>query len=174
MPEKLKRSQMEGLEYTKSKVEAAQLFIEAIRQRQRTMYAVMKAIANVQKEFVLTQDETKLIPMRLEDIAQQTHMDRSTVSRVRKGKYVLIDGQQYSLDFFFLRARTNAKGEALEHKEIKQVIRTLIDAEDPHKPLSDEKICKMLENENLKISRRTVAKYRDELGIPSSQDRKIV
>ena len=136
------------------------MFIDAIKQRQQTLYNTMKAIVKLQKDFILTQDESQLRPMRLLDVAALTGQDVSTVSRVRKGKYAQIDGQLYALDYFFLRARTNADGETLEHREIKQRIREIIDSEEKSKPISDQKIADILTAENFNISRRTIAKYR--------------
>jgi len=172
--DKMSHAQMEAFEYTRQKVEGAKLFIDAIRQRQHTLYSTMKAIVKLQKDFILTQDESQLRPMRLVDVAALTGQDISTVSRVRKGKYAQIDGQLYALDYFFLRARTNADGEALEHKEIKQRIREIINQEDKSKPISDQKIVDILTAENLNLSRRTVAKYRSEMGILSTSERKRV
>ena len=172
--EKMSRAQQEAFEYTRQKVEGAKLFIDAIKQRQHTLYNTMKAIVKLQKDFILTQDESQLRPMRLLDVAELTGQDVSTVSRVRKGKYVQIDGQLYALDYFFLRARTNADGEALEHREIKQRIREIVEQEDKTKPVSDQKIVDILTAEHLNISRRTVAKYRSEMGILSTSERKRV
>ncbi len=171
---KMSKSQQQAFEYTRQKVEGAKMFIDSIHQRQHTLYSTMKAIVNFQRDFILTQDESRLLPMRLIDVAQQTNLDISTISRVRKSKYALVDWHLYPLDFFFLRARTNAEGEALEHKEIKEKIQQLIDAEDKHKPLSDQKIVELLTKENLNISRRTVAKYRSEMGILSTSERRVL
>jgi len=172
--DKMTRAQQDAFEYTRKKVEGAKLFIEAIKQRQHTLYSTMKAIVKLQKDFILTQDESLLRPMRLVDVAELTGQDISTVSRVRKGKYALIDGQLYALDFFFLRTRTNADGETLEHKIIKERIREIIDQEDKSKPIPDQKIVELLLAENHNISRRTVAKYRSEMGILSTSERRRV
>ncbi len=171
---KMTKSQQQAFEYTKQKVDGAKMFIDSIRQRQRTLFVTMKAIVDFQREFILTQDESTLRPMRLIDIAEKTKLDLSTISRVRKSKYALIDGQLYPLDFFFLRVRTNAEGETLEHKEIKRKIQELIDAEDKDQPLSDQKIAEMLNKQKLNISRRTIAKYRSEMGIPATTERRNI
>ncbi len=171
---KMSKSTRQAFEYMRQKVEGAKMFIDSIRQRQHTLYITMKAIVSFQRDFILTQDESQLLPMRLVDVAERTHLDISTVSRVRKSKYALVDGQIYPLDFFFLRARTNAGGEALEHKEIKERMRELIDAEDKRKPLSDQKIVELLMKSNFNISRRTVAKYRSEMGILPTIERKTL
>ena len=172
--DKMTHAQQEAFEYTRQKVEGAKMFIEAIKQRQKTLYITMKAIVKLQKDFILTQDESLLRPMRLVDVAQLTGQDISTVSRVKKGKYVLIDGQLYALDFFFLRTRTNADGETLEHKTIKERIREIIEQEDKSKPVPDQKIVEKLLAEGHNISRRTVAKYRSEMGILSTSERRRV
>ena len=172
--DKMTRAQQDAFEYTRKKVEGAKLFIEAIKQRQHTLYITMKAIVKLQKEFILTLDESLLRPMRLVDVAELTGQDISTVSRVRKGKYVMIDGQLYALDFFFLRTRTNADGETLEHKIIKERIREIIDQEDKSKPVPDQKIVEILLAEGHNISRRTVAKYRSEIGILSTSERRKI
>ena len=172
--DKMTRAQQDAFEYTRKKVEGAKMFIEAIKQRQHTLYITMKAIVKLQKDFILTQDDSLLRPMRLVDVAELTGQDVSTVSRVRKGKYALIDGQLYALDFFFLRTRTNADGETLEHKTIKERIRDIIDHEDKLKPVPDQKIVEMLLAEGHNISRRTVAKYRSEMGIMSTSERRKV
>ncbi len=172
--DKMSHAQLEAFEYTRQKVEGAKMFIDAIKQRQHTLYNTMKAIVKLQREFILTQDESQLRPMRLVDVAALTGQDVSTVSRVRKGKYALIDGQLYALDYFFLRSRTNADGETLEHRKIKQRIREIVDQEDKSKPISDQKIVEMLTAEHLNISRRTVAKYRSEMGILSTSERRRV
>ncbi len=171
---KMSKSKRQAFEYMRQKVEGARMFVDSVRQRQHTLYITMKAIVSFQRDFMLTQDESRLLPMRLVDVAERTHLDISTVSRVRKSKYALVDGQLYPLDFFFLRARTNADGEALEHKEIKERIRELIDAEDKRKPLSDQKIVELLMQSHFNISRRTVAKYRSEMGILPTIERKVL
>ena len=134
----------------------------------------MKAIAHYQKDFILTQDETMLRTMRLADIAEQVGLDLSTISRVRNSKYVLIDGSLYSLDIFFRRSRINAEGEEMEHSLITDTIRQLIDSEDKANPLSDQQLEKLLREKGINISRRTIAKYRGQMGIPSTMQRKDV
>ena len=168
----MSRTEREAFAYTRQKVENAQLFINAIRQRHQTLYAVMDAIIHLQHDFILTQDETQLQPMRLVDVAEHTKLDLSIVSRVRNSKYVMIDGNVYPLDFFFLRSRTNAGGEELKHKEIKQQIRTLIEGEDRDNPYSDQQLEHLLHQSNMNVSRRTIAKYRGEMGIPTAINRK--
>lgn len=170
----MSRSEKEAFEYTRQKVESARSFIASIQQRHNTLYQTMKAIAHYQKDFILTQDETMLRTMRLADIAEQVGLDLSTISRVRNSKYVLIDGSLYSLDIFFRRSRINAEGEEMEHSLITDTIRQLIDSEDKANPLSDQQLEKLLREKGINISRRTIAKYRGQMGIPSTMQRKDV
>lgn len=169
---KMSRSERDAFEYTRQKVEAARSFIESIKQRHNTLYQTMRAIVQYQKEFILTQDESTLKTMRLSDIAQQIDLDLSTISRVRNSKYVLIDGNMYSLDFFFRRSRINAEGEELEHSQIKNAIKQLIDSENKSNPLSDQQLEHILRKKGMNLSRRTIAKYRGQMGIPSTMQRK--
>ena len=136
------------------------------------MYATMKAIIKLQREFILTQDEDRLVPMRLADVADITHLDISTVSRAKNSKYALIDGTIYPLSVFFLRSRSNAAGEELKKNVIEQLLKGFIDSEDADAPYSDRQLEEMLKEKGHNISRRTIAKYREAMGIPSSQDRK--
>lgn len=168
---KLGRGQQEAFEYTRMKVEGAKMFIDSIRQRQLTLLQTMRAIVKLQRDFILSLDEQRLNTMRLVDVARLAHVDVSTVSRVRKNKYALIDGQLYPLSFFFLRSRTNADGEALKHEEVKQALREIVDAEDKAHPYSDQTLESLLRQRGMKISRRTVAKYRNEIGIETAQKR---
>lgn len=168
---KLNRGQLEAFEYTRMKVEGARMFIESVRQRQHTLMQTMRAIVHLQRDFILTHDDSQLHTMRLVDVAELAHIDISTVSRVRKDKYALIDGQLYPLDFFFLRSRTNADGESLKHIEVKQVLQELIDKEDKSNPYSDQALEALLKQRGHNISRRTVAKYRNEMGIRSAMYR---
>ena len=168
---KLNRGQMEAFEYTRMKVEGARMFIESVKQRQRTLMQTMRAIVRLQRDFILTGDDSQLHTMRLADVAELAHIDISTVSRVRKDKYALVDGRLYPLDIFFLRSRTNADGETLSHQEVKQALREIIDAEDKTKPYSDQALEEELRKRGHNISRRTVAKYRNEMGIAAAQYR---
>ncbi len=169
---KLSRAALEAFEYTRMKVESARMFIESVRQRRHTLMQTMRAIVSLQRDFILTADDSRLHPMRLTDVAALAHIDISTVSRVRKDKYALVDGRLYPLDFFFLRSRTNADGEALSHQEVKQALSGLIDAEDKTTPYSDQALTALLREHGHNISRRTVAKYRGEMGIPPAGGRR--
>lgn len=168
---KMGRAQMEAFEYTRMKVEGARMFIESVKQRQRTLMQTMRAIARLQHDFIVTQDESQLHIMRLADVAELAHIDVSTVSRVRKDKYALLDGVLYPLDFFFLRSRTNADGDLVQHREAKQALQELVDSEDKNHPYTDQMLESLLRQRGHNISRRTVAKYRNEMGIPTAQAR---
>lgn len=171
---KMSRQAREAFEYTQQKVEKARFFIDSIRQRHNTLLSTMKAIIDYQREFILSQDESALVPMRLEDIAQRVGLDTSTISRVRKSKYAVVDGNIYPLDIFFKHARTNADGEIIEHSEVTDALRRLIDSEDKSNPLTDMQLSEKLKTAGFNISRRTIAKYRLGMGIPSTKDRRDV
>lgn len=168
----MKRDEKEAFLYTKQKVDAARMFIDSIKQRRHTLYVTMKAIIELQHDFFITQDDDVLKPMILRDVADKAHLDISTVSRVRNSKYVMIDGNVYSLKHFFERTRTNSEGEELSARKVVQAIKALIDAEDKSNPYSDEKIVSLLTDMGVNIKRRTVAKYRDEIGYPIAKLRK--
>lgn len=172
METKLSRSQREAYIYTKQKVESAQMFIDAIRQRQRTLTETMKAITVLQRDFMLSQDEAMLRPLRLTDVAERTGLDISTVSRVVNSKYALLDGVLYSLKYFFLRAKQNAQGKEILRTKVLPLLQELIDGEDKSNPLSDAQLSELMARHGEAISRRTVSKYRDELKIPSAAMRK--
>lgn len=171
---KLSRPERDAYIYTKQKVEAAQLFVSAIRQRQQTLTSTMHAIIALQRKFFLTQDEGTLRPMRLRDVAERTGLNLSTVSRVVNSKYVLLDGILYALKFFFLRTKQNAEGDEINRMDVFPLMRKLIDQEDKRNPLSDSQLSKLLGQHGQVISRRTVAKYRNEMKIPAANLRKRV
>lgn len=170
----LRTFEKEKYTFLKENVDKASMFIDAINQRRHTLYVTMKAIIELQKEFFFTQDDDQLKPMILQDVANRAHLDISTVSRVCNSKYCVIDGNVYSLKYFFERIRTNADGEGINIKEVKRAIQVLIDAEDKSKPLSDDAITKMLNDKGYNIKRRTLAKYRDQMKIPTSKLRKEI
>lgn len=171
---KLSRSERDAYVYTKQKVEAAQMFIAAIRQRQQTLTSTMRAIIALQRTFFLTQDEWTLRPMRLRDVAERTGLNLSTISRVINSKYVLLDGVLYSLKYFFLRTKLNAEGEEINRMEVYPMLREIIEKEDKRNPLSDSQIVALLHAKGQVISRRTVAKYRNLMKIPAANMRKRV
>jgi RNA polymerase sigma-54 factor len=172
--EKLSRSQRDAFIYTRQKVESARMFIAAIKQRQNTLISTMKAIIAFQRDFMLTQDDDLLHPLRLQDVAERTDLDISTISRVVNSKYVRLDGTLYPLKYFFLRSKTNAEGDLIMRTKVFPLIRDIIDEEDKLNPLSDERIAELLQQKGQKISRRTVAKYRDEMDIPPAKFRKRI
>ena len=161
----LSRQTKEALLYIKKKVEAAQNFIEAIHMRRRTLTLTMQAIIPLQRPFFLDGDEASLRPMILRDVAEKTGLDISTISRVSNSKYAQTRWGTFPLRHFFSDSYATGDGEA-STRQIKAVLRDIIDAEDKHKPLSDEALTAALADKGFPIARRTVAKYREQLGIP--------
>ena len=159
--------------FLKSKLESARWFINSINQRRQTMMKVMQAIVEFQEEFFKF-GEGYLKPMILKDIAEKIHMDISTVSRVVNGKYVQCDFGVYELKYFFSEGLSTDSGEEISNKEVKAIIESIISREDKKKPLSDQKIASMLEKKGFQIARRTVTKYREQLGIPVARLRKEI
>ena len=162
----------EAVTFVKHKLDAAKWFIDAIKQRQQTLLKTMKAIVDFQYEFFLEGDETKLRPMILKDIANMINMDISTVSRVASSKSVQTDFGIYPLKYFFSEGITTDSGEEVSSREVKQIIKEIIDSEDKSKPYSDDKLEKILNQKGYNIARRTVAKYREQLNIPVARLRK--
>ncbi len=161
----LSRQTKEALLYIKKKVEAAQNFIEAIHMRRRTLTLTMQAIIQLQRQFFLDGDEASLRPMILRDVAEKTGLDISTISRVSNSKYAQTRWGTFPLRHFFSDSYATGDGEA-STRQIKAVLRDIIDAEDKHKPLSDEALTAALADKGFPIARRTVAKYREQLSIP--------
>ena len=170
--EHMSRQMKEALLYTKTKVDAAQNFIAAIRQRQHTLTITMQAIIQWQHRFFEEGDEALLRPMILKDIAERTGLDLSTISRVSNSKYAQTRWGTFPLRFFFSDGLKTAEGEELSTREIKAMIREIILHEDKRKPLSDEIIQKMLSEQGFPIARRTVTKYREQLGFPIARMRR--
>ena len=170
--EHMSRQMKEALLYTKTKVDAAQNFIAAIRQRQHTLTITMQAIIQWQHRFFEEGDEALLRPMILKDIAERTGLDLSTISRVSNSKYAQTRWGIFPLRFFFSDGLKTAEGEELSTREIKAMIRDIIHHEDKQKPLSDEIIQRMLGEQGFPIARRTVSKYREQMGIPIARLRR--
>jgi len=170
--EKLTRQEREAQVYAKNKVDAAQGFIDAVRQRHQTMYLTMRAIIGLQRKFFEEGDESLLRPMILKDVAERTGLDISTVSRVSNSKYVQTRWGTYPLRFFFTDGYTTDKGEELSTREIKLALKDIIENEDKHKPMSDERLTQEINRRGYPIARRTVAKYREQLGFPVARLRK--
>ena len=170
--EHMSRQMKEALLYTKTKVDAAQNFIAAIPQRQHTLTITMQAIIQWQHRFFEEGDEALLRPMILKDIAERTGLDLSTISRVSNSKYAQTRWGTFPLRFFFSDGLKTAEGEELSTREIKAAIRDIIQHEDKQKPLSDEIIQRMLGEQGFPIARRTVSKYREQMGIPIARLRR--
>ncbi len=164
----------EAVTFVKQKLDAAKWFIDAIKQRQQTLLKTMRAIVDFQYEFFLEGDETKLKPMILKDIANMINMDISTVSRVASSKTVQTDFGIYPLKYFFSEGIATDSGEEVSSREVKQIIKEIIEKEDKSKPLSDDKLEKILNEKGYNIARRTVAKYREQLNIPVARLRKEI
>ena len=168
------KSQKDTVLFIKQKLDAAKWFIDAIKQRQQTLFVTMNAIMQYQKEYFLTGDERKLRPMILKDIADQIDMDVSTVSRVANSKYVDTPYGTKLIKEFFSESMKNEQGEDVSTKEIKKILETVIKEEDKKKPLTDDKLAKILKERGYPIARRTVAKYREQLGLPVARLRKQI
>ena len=164
----------DAVTFVKQKLDAAKWFIDAIKQRQQTLLRTMKAIVDFQYDFFLEGDETKLKPMILKDIASMINMDISTVSRVASSKSVQTDFGIFPLKYFFSEGITTDSGEEVSSREVKQIIKDIIEQEDKNKPLSDDKLEKILNDKGYNIARRTVAKYREQLNIPVARLRKEI
>jgi RNA polymerase sigma-54 factor len=162
----------EQIAFVKQKLEAAKWFIDAIKQRQDTLLRTMRAIVSYQHDFFVTGDESKLRPMILKDIADLIGMDISTVSRVANSKSVQTDFGIYPLKYFFSESITTETGEDVSSKEVKHILKQIIEGEDKDQPLSDDRLEKMLRDKGYNIARRTVAKYREQLNIPVARLRK--
>ncbi|MEQ9149812.1 MAG: RNA polymerase factor sigma-54, partial [Cytophagales bacterium] len=162
----------QAVSFVKQKLDAAKWFIDAIKQRQETLMKTMNAIVQFQYDFFLEGDEGKLRPMILKDIAERINMDISTVSRVANSKAVQTEFGIYPLKFFFSEGIATDSGEDVSSREVKQMLKRFIEEEDKKKPLSDDKLEKLLKTKGYQIARRTVAKYREQLGIPVARLRK--
>ena len=159
-------------QFIREKIDSAQWFIDAIKQRENTLMGVMTVLLEYQKDFFLTGDEKRLRPMILKDIADPLELDISTISRVVNSKYVQTEYGTFLLKFFFSEGMTNEDGEEISTKEVKNTLREIIDAEDKRKPLNDTKLQVALKEKGYAIARRTVAKYREQLGLPVARLRK--
>ena len=158
--------------FLKQKVDAAQGFIDAVRQRQNTLLVTMKAIIELQRPFFLDGDESLLRPMILKDVAERTGLDISTISRVSNSKYAQTNYGIYPLKYFFSDGYTTEDGEEMSVREIRRILKECIDSEDKKKPLTDDELAEILKEKGYPIARRTVAKYRQQLNIPVARLRK--
>ncbi len=164
--------QKDAVSFVKQKLDSAKWFIDAIRQRQTTLLLTMGAILEYQAEFFEDEDETKLRPMILKNIAEKTQLDISTISRVANSKYVQTPSNIYPLKFFFSEGMRTEDGEEVSTREIKIILKGCVDAEEKRKPLTDEKLASILKEKGYLIARRTIAKYREQLNIPVARLRK--
>ena len=168
------REKRDALLFVKQKIESAQWFIDAIQQRQQTLLKTMQAIVELQREFFLTGDEMTLKPMILKDLAQKAGLDVSTVSRVSNSKYVQTNFGIFPLKFFFGELVQNSSGKEFSIREIKAMLQSFIDGEDKKNPLADDRLCELMQEQGISIARRTVAKYREQLGYPVARLRKEI
>ena len=168
------KSQKEAVLFIKQKLDSAKWFIDAIKQRQQTLLVTMDAIVQYQKEYFLTGDERKLRPMILKDIADLIEMDVSTVSRVANSKYAATPYGTKLIKDYFSESMKNSEGEDVSTIEIKNILETVVQKEEKRKPLTDDKLAKILKEKGFPIARRTVAKYRELLDIPVARLRKEI
>ena len=170
--ESMNKRDKEALLYAKQRVERARGYIEAVKQRQATMYSTMKAIIDLQREYFAGGDENDLKPMVLKDVAQRAGLDISTVSRVCAVKYVQTKWGIFRLKQFFSESIRGVDGEEMSTKRLKAVLKEIIRDEDKDSPLNDDALSEEMRKRGYNIARRTVAKYREQLGIPVSRLRK--
>lgn len=168
------KAQKDAVLFIKQKLDAAKWFIEAVMQRQQTLFVTMSSIMNYQRDYFLSGDERSLRPMILKDIAEEIGMDVSTVSRVANSKYVDTPYGTKLIKEFFSESMTNDQGEEVSTREIKKILETVIKEEDKKKPLTDEKLATILKEKGYPIARRTVAKYREQLDMPVARLRKKI
>ena len=167
-------SQKDAVQFIKQKLDSAKWFIDAIKQRQETLYVTMNAIMHFQEEYFLDGEETSMKPMILKDIADMVGLDISTVSRVANSKYVDTPYGTKLIKEFFSEAMKNDQGEDVSTLEIKKILQNVIEAEDKHKPLPDDQLADILKEKGYPIARRTIAKYREQLDIPVARMRKKI
>ncbi len=170
--EKPSKSQKDALMFVKQKMDSAKWFIDAIKQRQNTLTTTMHAIIRHQKDYFLEGDETLLNPMILKDIAEEVDLDISTISRVVNSKYVQTPYGTFLLKTFFSESLSTDSGEEVSTREVKKILQDAVSDEDKKKPLTDEKLSRLLNDKGYNIARRTVAKYREQLNIPVARLRK--
>lgn len=163
------REKKEAAAFVKKKLDSAKWFVEAIKQRHNTLYSTMRTIIDYQKEYFTDGDETHLKPMVLKDIAERTGFDISTISRVVNSKYIETHFGIYPLKYFFSEGLENQDGEEVSTRELKKALQECVDAENKQKPLTDDELVVKMTEKGYKVARRTVAKYRDQLGIPKAR-----
>lgn len=166
------RQEKEAMAFVRQKIDSARWFIDALKQRQNTLLNTMESILEYQREFFRDGNETKLRPMILKDIADKTGLDISTISRVANSKYIQTHFGIYPLKYFFSEGMQTESGEEVSTKEIKKILQECVDSEQKRRPLTDEQLMTILQEKGYPIARRTVAKYREQLGIPVARLRK--
>ena len=166
------REKKEAASFVKKKLDSAKWFVEAIKQRHNTLSSTMQAILDYQCEYFIDGDETNLRPMVLKDIAEKTGFDISTISRVVNSKYIETHFGIYSLKYFFSEGLENQEGEEVSTRELKKALQECVDTENKRKPLTDDELVDQMVAKGYKVARRTIAKYRDQLGIPKARLRK--
>ena len=167
-------AQKDAVQFIKQKLDSAKWFIDAIKQRQETLYVTMNAIMHYQREYFLEGDETKLKPMILKDIADLVGLDISTISRVANSKYVETPYGTKLVKEFFSESMKNDQGEDVSTLEIKKILQDIIAEEDKKKPYPDDQLMDLLKDRGYPIARRTIAKYREQLDIPVARMRKKI
>ena len=166
------RAQKEAATFVRQKLDSAKWFVEALKQRQNTLSKTMSAILEYQHDYFVTGDEADLKPMVLKDIAEKTGFDISTISRVVNSKYIETHFGIFPLKYFFSEGMENKEGEEVSTRELKKALQECVDAEDKKKPLTDEQLVEEMGRRGYKVARRTIAKYRGQLGIPLARWRK--
>lgn len=166
------RQKKEAATFVKQKMDSAKWFVEALKQRHNTLMSTMQAIVDYQHDYFLDGDESHLKPMVLKDIAEKTGFDISTISRVVNSKYIETNFGIFPLKYFFSEGLENQDGDEVSTRELKKVLQECVDSEDKHKPLTDDQLVEVMTSKGYKVARRTIAKYRDQLGIPKARLRK--
>jgi RNA polymerase sigma-54 factor len=164
--------QKEAVSFVKQKIDYARSFIDSIKQRQETLFVTMSAIIEYQRKYFLTGDETSLRPMILKDISDKVGLDISTISRVANSKYVQTPYGTFLLKSFFSETTHNEQGEEISTREVKKILQEIVENEDKIHPVTDDKLMKILKEKGYTVARRTIAKYRETLGIPVARLRK--
>ncbi|MBO7603808.1 MAG: RNA polymerase factor sigma-54 [Bacteroidales bacterium] len=168
------KSQKEAAAFVKQKLDSAKWFVEALKQRQNTLSKTMRAILDYQHDYFLDGDESNLKPMVLKDIAEKTGFDISTISRVVNSKFIETHFGIFPLKYFFSEGMENSEGEEVSTRELKKVLQECVDSEDKKKPLTDEQLVVEMSRRGYNVARRTIAKYRSQLGIPLARWRKEI
>ena len=168
------REQKEAVTFVKQKLDSAKWFVEALKQRQNTLQKTMQAILDYLHDYFLDGDESNLRPMVLKDIAGITGFDISTISRVVNSKYIETHFGIFPLKYFFSEGMENSEGDSVSTRELKKALQECVDAEDKRKPLTDEQLVDEMGRRGYKVARRTIAKYRSQLGIPHASWRKEI